>query len=708
MLQVIQDFKSGKIRLADVPAPKIAAGMVLVRTKVSAISVGTERATVDVARKSLIGKAKARPDQVKKVLDNIKREGIITTLKKVKSKLEDWKQMGYSSAGVVLAVGEGVDDLTPGMRVACGGAEYAVHSEVALVPKNLCVPIGDTVSYEDAAFTTISSIALEGVRKADVRLGENVVVVGLGLIGLLTVFLLKNSGANVLGMDIRQSGLEWAKKIGVDNTFLLGKGDPSASVKSWTQGRGADVVLLTTATQSTEPIQMAPHLLRDRGRIVLVGVAGLELEREPFYLGDLELRFSRSYGPGRYDKLYEEKGVDYPIGFVRWTERRNMEAVVSLMAQGKFRPSELITHRFDIQDAESAYKMILSPEESPIGILLDYPRELEVSSRIQVSTRQPVKKLGIGVIGAGSFAKSFILPAISKFKDAEIRSIATAHGHTARMIAEKYDIPAVSTDVMSVLEDDSVHLVFILTRHDLHGPLAIEALRRGKMVYVEKPLVRTAEELEELRKVLKTVDNPWFMVGFNRVFSPHVDFLKKQFSAGPTFPLFRVNAGALPSDHWLKDPEFGGGRWVGEGCHFLHFALHWMGEEPRSFRVHGVPSQGEKPDENLNLMLDFGQKGTFNLLYTSKGAQQYPKEHLEIWGEEKTAILEDFRRSIVFPGKKTYKTKGQDKGHSQEIRLTLEAASGGNSPPLNMEEQIATHYWLFEIARGLREEQCSS
>ncbi len=704
MLQVVQDFKSGKIRLVDVPAPVIAPGMVLVRTKTSAISVGTERATADVARKSLIGKARARPDQVKKVLENVKREGIATTLKKVKSKLEDWKQMGYSSAGVVLAVGEGVDDLTPGMRVACGGAEYAVHSEVVLVPKNLCVPIADSVPFEDAAFTTISSIALEGVRKADVRLGENVVVVGMGLIGLLAASLLKSSGANVLGMDIRESGLKWADKMGVDQTVLLGRQDPETAVKSWTQGRGADVVVLTTATQSTEPIQTAPHLLRDRGRIVLVGVAGLELEREPFYLGDIELHFSRSYGPGRYDTQYEEKGVDYPIGYVRWTERRNMEAVVSLMAQGKFHPSELITHRFDIQDADRAYDTILEGDESPVGVLLDYPREPELSSQIKIIAREATKKLGIGVIGAGSFARSFILPEIARCKDAEIRSIATAHGHSARMIAEKYKIPAASSDAQTVLEDDSVQIVFIITRHDLHGPLAMEAIRRGKMVYVEKPLVRTLDEFGELQGVLKDASSPWFMVGFNRVFSSHVDFLKKLFPHGPTFPLFRVNAGTLPSDHWLKDPQVGGGRWVGEGCHFLHFALHWMGVEPQSFRVYGVPTEGEDPDENLNLLLDFGSKGTFNFLYTSKGAPQYPKEHFEVWGEGKTALLEDFRTTTVFPGKKSFKTKGQDKGHSEEIRRTLDAALGGSPPPLDMDEQIAAHRWLFEIEKGLREE----
>jgi len=702
MLQVIQDFKSGQIRLVDVPPPAVSPGMVLIRTAVSAISVGTERSTADVGRKNLIGKAKARPDQVKKVIDNVKREGLLTTYKKVKSKLEDWKQMGYSSAGTVLAVGAGVDDLKPGMRVACGGAEYAVHAEAVVVPRNLCVPIADSVKFEDAAFTTIASIALQGVRQADVRLGENVVVMGMGLLGLITTSLLKASGANVLGMDIRESGLQRAADLGADQTVLIGEADTKDAVLSWTNGRGADSVILTVATQSNDPIKTSPYFLRDRGRIVLVGVAGLELDRDPFYLGDLELRFSRSYGPGRYDTQYEEGGIDYPIGYVRWTERRNMESIVSLMAEGKFLPSKLITHHYDITDAEKAYDVILSGEENPIGVVFNFPLETKLESRMLIKPRAATKKLGIGLIGAGSFAKSFILPEVAKCTDAELRAVATAHGHTARMIGEKYDIPVISTDALKVLEDDSVNLVFILTQHDTHGPLAMEALKRGKMVYVEKPMVRTQEEFEQLLEVIENADNPWFMTGFNRVFSSHVSFLKKQFDGVATFPLFRVNAGKLPQGHWLKDPDTGGGRWVGEGCHFLHFALNWMGVEPQSAKVVGVPVQGDYPDENLSLLLDFGSRGSFQLLYTSQGASQYPKEHFEVWGGGKTAVLEDFRTTTVYPAKKTHKTSGQDKGHSTEVKLTLETALSGSPPPLPMEEQITTHEWLFKILAEMR------
>jgi predicted dehydrogenase/threonine dehydrogenase-like Zn-dependent dehydrogenase len=704
LLQVIQDFKSGKIRLVDVPSPTVTPGMVLVKTHRSAISVGTERSTADVARKSLLGKAMARPDQVKKVWENVQREGLGTTIKKVKSKLEDWKAMGYSSTGTVLSVGMGVDDILPGLRVACGGADYAVHADITLVPQNLCVPIHDNVSFDDAAFTTISAIALQGIRQADVRMGENVVVMGMGLLGLITVELLKASGVNVLGMDIRQSGLEWAKKTGVDQTFLLGHGDAEAVVAAWSRGRGADSVILTVATQSADPMKLAPHLLRDRGRIVLVGVTGLELEREPFYHGEHELHFSRSYGPGRYDPDYEEKGIDYPIGFVRWTERRNMEAIVDLISQDRFHPSRLITHRYPITEAEKAYDAILEGTGSPVGVLLEYEPEVKSVPPVSMPARLPVKKLGIGLIGAGSFAKSFILPEIIKSSDAEIRAIATAHGHTAQMIAEKYHIPNLSTDAQKVLDDDSVHMVFILTRHDLHAPLVMEALRRGKMVYVEKPLVLTSEELDELEALLPQVKSPWIMVGFNRVFSAHANFMREQFKESPQFMLYRVNAGSLPKEHWLKDPQVGGGRWVGEGCHFLNFAFHWMGSDILGASVSGYPLPGEKPDENLTLKLDFGSKGTFTLLYTSQGARQYPKEHLEIWGGGKTGIMEDFRLSTVHPGKKTFKTSSQDKGQAEEVKRTLEAALSGAPSPLSLKELLTTHRWLFKIEKMLRNE----
>jgi predicted dehydrogenase/threonine dehydrogenase-like Zn-dependent dehydrogenase len=703
MLQVIQDFKSGKIRLAEVPAPGVAAGSVLVRTHASAISVGTERTTADVARKSLIGKARMRPDLVRKVLDNVQREGLATTIKKVKGRLDEWKPMGYSVAGVVKEVGAGVEDLLPGMRVACAGADYASHSQIVVVPKNLVVSLPDGVSYEDAAFTTIASIALQGIRRAEVCLGDNVVVLGLGLIGLMTVELLKACGANVLGMDIRRKALEWAGKVGVDRTVLLGEEDPEEAVAAWSNGRGADVVILTTATQSSAPIRMAPTLLRDRGRLVVVGVTGLALEREVFYMRDLQLLFSRSYGPGRYDPEYEEKGRDYPIGFVRWTERRNMEAVVSLMAQGKFQPSKLITHRFPITEAEKAYQTILEGTESPVGVLLTYPEEPATARRMAIQVRPQAGSLKIGVIGAGGFARNFILPQIAKCRQAQIGVVATVHGHTARMVAQKYNIPDVTTVAQEVLDDDAIRMVFIMTRHDTHAGLVTEALRRGKMVYVEKPLAVNQEQLDQIEEALRRSPAPWLMVGFNRVFSPHAEFLRKHFAHSPHFLLFRVNAGTLPAGHWSRDAGQGG-RWIGEGCHFLHFARHWFAADPRGFAVSGIPMRGEDPLDNLSLFLDFGEAGTFNLLYTSRGAKKYPKEHLEVWGEGKTAILEDFRKTTVFPGKKAHRSSGQDKGIDTEIARTLQAALKGEPPPLDVEELLSTHRLLFQIENSLRQQ----
>lgn len=702
MLQVVQDFKSGRIRVVEVPPPALAPGMVLVETRASAISVGTERATVDVGRKTLLGKARARPDLVRKTLETLRKEGLTTTLKKVRSRLEEWKPLGYSSAGIVRAVGEGVERLSPGMPVACGGGGFAVHSELALVPQNLCVPIPEGVSFEDAAFATLSAIALQGLRQAEVRTGDRVVVLGLGLIGLLAVGLLRASGAFALGMDIRESALEWGEKMGMDDGVLLGRDDPVKRTLAWSRGRGADAVLITTATRSKDPLRLAPQLLRDRGRIVVVGVAGLELDREPFYLKELDLRFSRSYGPGRYDPLYEEKGIDYPIGYVRWTEGRNIEATLDLMARGLFRPSQLVTHRFAIEEAERAYALLLEGKEPVVGVLFTYPKRGEPQTpTLTLHPRKRTGKLGIGIIGAGNFARAYLIPEIARFPEGEIRILATAHGHTARMVGERYGVPEVTTDPLAVIHHPDVELVFILTRHHLHAPLLLEALKAGKKVYVEKPMVRTSEELQALARWVEAHPEAWVMVGFNRVFSPHFRFLRESFHTFPQFLFYRVNAGPLPPDHWLKDPVEGGGRWVGEGCHFLHFALHWMGKPPEDFALRGVPVEGEHADENLSLFLDFGDRGSFALLYTTRGAKDYPKEHLEVWGDGLTGLLEDFRHSRLFPGKRRLHTRGQDKGHREEIRKTLAAARHGGPPPLPWDELLETHRWLFRIREAL-------
>ena len=704
MKQVVQDFKSGKIRVIDIPAPQCAPNMVLVRNVASAISVGTERGTVSVAQKTLLGKAKARPDLVKKTLDAIKKEGLLTTLQMVRARLEDWKPMGYSSAGIVIEVGEGVTHVRPGDHVACGGGGYAVHSEIVAVPKNLCVRLPDGVSFEDAAFTTIASIALQAVRQAEINVGDTVVVYGLGLVGLLAVGILKANGAKVIGVDIDKDKLEFGKIMGADEVKFPGS-NLMETVQTFTGGVGADAVLLTASTKSKEPIKVAPSLLRDRGKIVVVGKINLELDWETFYYKELELRFSRSYGPGRYDPSYEEKGVDYPVGYVKWTEGRNMEAIVQLIAQGKLKPSKLITHKFSIEQAEDAYRLITEGSEKPIGVLITYdlPSETTVERTIGVLSA-PIKesKLKIGLIGAGKFGRTFIIPNLVKNPDVRISMIATAHGHTAQMVAEKYKIPTITTDPMEVLNSKDVDIVFILTRHNLHAPLVIEAMKQKKMVYVEKPLVMNWDELHEIEKTAEKIGSVWLMVGFNRVFSPHFKFLRDRFSGGPNFLVYRVNAGPLPPDYWMKDPTEGGGRWIGEGVHFLHFGIHWMKQEPEGVFASGIPVSGEGPDENMSVMADFGNKGTLFILYTSKGARTYPKEHIEVWGNGKTGIIENYRLSRVYPDGKKFKTRLQDKGHKNEVISTINAALSGSPPPLKFEELILTHKWMLKVWDKIR------
>lgn len=699
MKQVVQDFKSGKIRVIDTPVPQCGPNMVLVRNIASAISVGTERGTVSVAKKSLIGKARARPDLVKKTLDAIKKEGLLTTLQMVRARLEDWKPMGYSSAGKVIEVGEGVNHVRPGDHVACGGGGYAVHAEIIAVPKNLCVRLSEGISFEDAAFTTIASISLQAVRQAEVNVGDTIVVYGLGLVGLLAVEILKANGARVIGVDVDPEKIEYGITMGADDVKLPG-GQLMETVKTITGGVGADAVILTASTKSKEPMSIAPSLLRDRGRIVVVGKVNLELDWETFYYKELDLRFSRSSGPGRYDPTYEEKGVDYPIGYVKWTEGRNMEAIVQLISQGKLKPSKLITHKFPIDKAEDAYKLITEGSEKPVGVLITYgapTKEVEKKKVSVLSNLRKDSKLRIGLIGAGKFGRTFIIPNLVKNPDASIAMVATAHGHTAKMVAEKYKIPTITTDPMDVLKSKDVDIVFILTRHNLHAPLVIEAMKQRKMVYVEKPLVMNWDELHEIENTAGKVGSVWLMVGFNRVFSPHFKFLRKRFPNGVNFLVYRVNAGPLPSDYWMKDPTEGGGRWIGEGVHFLHFGIHWMSKEPDEVYVSGIPLSGEGPDENVSVLVDFGNRGILFILYTSRGAKTYPKEHVEVWGDGKTGIIENYRLSKVHPDGKKFKTRLQDKGHKNEIISTINAALSGNPPPLQFDELISTHKWMLRV-----------
>ena len=695
MKQVVQDFKDGKIKVIDAPDPVPEPGFIIVRNYFSAISAGTEKTTVGTGKKSLIGKARARPDLVKKVVENIKREGLGQTLKKVRSKLDEYKLLGYSSAGKVIAMGEGVTNFSPGDVVACGGGNYATHSELIKVPVNLCVKVPDGVGLDEAAFATIGAIAMQGVRQADVRVGERVGVIGLGLIGLLTLQILKASGCRVFGIDVDREAIKRAGNFGLDAGSISGEGIEER-VATFTDGFGLDSVIITAGTRSSEPVHTASRILRDRGKVVVVGAVGMELEREPFYMKELSLSLSRSYGPGRYDPVYEEKGIDYPIGYVRWTEQRNMEAFLDLVAQKKINVKTLITHRFTIEMANEAYDLILNRREPFIGVVFEYGETLaEKVKTIEVSP--PVEKkedvIVAGVIGAGSFGKTFIIPALKSNPHVQLSMVATSHGAGAVNVAKRFGFYRATSDTEEILSNRDINTVFILTRHNLHAPYVLRAIEEGKNVYVEKPLAISLEDVERIGKKLK--ENPVkIMVGFNRRFSLHAERLKSFFGDehGPLIIHYRVNAGALPPDHWTRDPDIGGGRIIGEGCHFLDFTRFLTGGRITEVKLYPA---GDR--ENAIIVVSFEDGSMASIHYTTTGDKSFPKERVEVIGDGKVGIIDDYRTTILSSGgnRNVFKSKSQDKGYVQEINAFVDYVLGKKGPAIPPEEILEVSEWII-------------
>ena len=564
MRQVVQHMRSGKLTVEDVPSPTVQAGGLLVATRASLISAGTERSTVEVAKKSLVGKAMDRPDLVRKVVQKVQKDGLLDTARMVSARLDAPAALGYSCAGIVLEVGEGVTGFAVGDRVACAGQNYASHAEVVFVPQNLCVKVPDSVTFEDAAYVTVGAIALQGVRQADPKLGDIVAVIGLGLVGQITVQLLRANGCRVLAADPDAAKQDLAREHGAEQAVAP---DALAAVAAAaTEGHGVDAVLIAASTKESGPVEQAGEIARKKGRVVVVGAVGMTLPREPYYLKELELRLSTSYGPGRYDLEYEEKGRDYPYGYVRWTERRNMAAFIQLIAEGRMNVGALTRYRVPIARAEEAYARILGSSDSPLGVLLTYGEDGAEPARTAVTLRRDahVSRVRIGLIGAGSHVKDALLPALKKAGDAEIVSVCTQRGINAKALAARVGASACTTDYRDVLQDEAVNAVVVGTRHNLHAELVLAALRAGKHVFVEKPLCLTGEELEEITALYaeKAKAGLRLAVGFNRRFSPHFD-KAKAFLAGRRNPLvmiYRVNAGGLPPDHWTQDPEVGGGR----------------------------------------------------------------------------------------------------------------------------------------------------
>ncbi|MFH2002791.1 MAG: bi-domain-containing oxidoreductase, partial [Planctomycetota bacterium] len=567
MKQIIQSFKTGEIEIEEVPAPVCRPGGLLVATCTSLVSAGTERQIVDLARKSLLGKAKARPDLVKKVSRKIRTDGLLATIDSVKSRLDQPFPLGYSCAGIVVEVGEGVTGFSRGDRVACAGQDYASHAEMNFVPKNLCVKIPDNVNMEAASFVTLGAIAFQAVRQADPRLGETVAVIGLGLLGQIVVQLLKASGCTVLGVDLDASKVELAHELGCDQAVTDNALEAAMEI---TGARGMDSVIIAASTPSSRPIEMAGEMCRAKGTVVVLGAVGMNVPRKIYYERELDLRLSMSYGPGRYDPSYEEYGHDYPYGYVRWTENRNMAAFLRLVAENKVSLEPLITHRFDIDGALEAYDTIGGANKSPyLGIILNYPRTDTNSGtqrRVQLKPKNEHAATGqvvAGVIGAGSFAQGTLIPNLASIPSCRLRGLADLRGEKANHVARKFGYEFCCSDVEELLEDPTINTVFITTRHDSHASLVIRALEAGKHVFVEKPLCMNEDELQKIMQAYYARQGrSRLMVGFNRRFAPLVSRLKEQFNhcRTPLVMLFRINAGALPLNSWVQDPREGGGR----------------------------------------------------------------------------------------------------------------------------------------------------
>lgn len=694
MKQIEQNYRSGAMRVIDAPAPRAGRGSALVRSKVSLISAGTEKQIVDLSRASLAGKAIKRPDLVQQTVRKMRNEGLIPVARKVFAKLDTPIPLGYSLAGVVEAAGEGAGVAT-GDRVACAGAGIANHAEYNAVPKNLMVRIPDTVSDADASFVTLGAIALQGVRIAQPTLGERMVVSGLGLIGLLTVQILKANGCRVLGFDPNPRRAALAREMGADMAVSEGL---ETAVHGFTDGHGADAVLVTASTKSSEPLNRAAEISRMKGRVVVVGLVGMSIDRDPFYKRELDLRLSMSNGPGRYDPAYEREGHDYPLPYVRWTEARNMAAFLELVADGRVTPSRLVTHRFDIADAEQAYRL-MDGDEPYMAILLDYAQADNIPAHtVAVSGRRAPSGDGVAFIGFGNYAKAVLLPALPATARSALATVVTSNGITAHSAAEKGGFAAASTDAGAVLQDPAISTVFIVTRHDSHADLAIRALEAGKHVFVEKPLALSHADLD---RIVAAADGSSgiLTVGFNRRFARFVCQTAALFAqrAAPLSMMYRVNAGPVPKESWVHGSE-GGGRIAGEICHFIDTLAAIVDALPVA--VERASPRGVDDSVTLLLRFDDGSVGT--IVYTSQGDPSVPKEFIEVFGAGTIVQIEDFSAMTVHRNGKAQRNKGaQDKGQKALVEAFLHARENGQAP-IPLDHLIAVSRTTL-LAAGIEE-----
>jgi polar amino acid transport system substrate-binding protein len=685
MKVLTQKLKNGEMEIQEVSFPNLSDNYVLVQNYYSVISAGTEGKTVNDARANYLEKALARKDEVKEVYKLAKEIGVFDTYKIVKNRLESPSVLGYSTSGKVIGVGDEVKNIRIGDYVACAGGSHAFHAEVSAVPENLVVKVSNDIDMLEASYTTIGSIALQGVRQSDLKLGENCLVIGLGLIGQITMQILEAAGVNVIGVDIDKEKVEIAKKIGFENCFERQNSDITNHIEQLTNGFGVDAVIITAATDSNDPVNFAGQAARKKAKVIVVGAVPTGFKRENYYKKELELKMACSYGPGRYDNNYEEKSIDYPYEYVRWTENRNMQAFVELIKKGDLRLDYLNTHCYEFENIESAYDLITEDSENYLGIAIKYKRDKELDKNVEFSHSIPKSqdKINIGIIGAGSFAQKFVLPNLRD--NSNLISVLTSKGQNARYVAQKFGIKKCVNDAKSIFQDPEIDTVFILTRHDLHARHVVDALNNDKNVYVEKPLCLNSNELEQIKNAYES-SKRHLMVGFNRRFAPFAKKIKNKMSENlPIAINCRVNVGDKDKDHWTYDPDIGGGLIIGEACHFIDLCNFIVGSKPKSVYTSYVPNKINLID-TVNISLSFGNNSIANISFFANGNTDLDKERIEVFSGGKSYIITDFKRLDIYGSEqKTLKSK-INKGRKSEINAFIDAIKNKKTTPINFED----------------------
>ncbi len=707
MKQVVQSLRTGTLSVSEVPPPSLRPQGVLVRTVASLVSAGTERMLVEFAGKNLLQKARSRPDLVRRTLDKARREGALNAIDGVRARLDRPLPLGYSLAGSVVAVGSEASEFRVGDRVACAGAGYANHAEQVYVPRNLVVRLPDNVTFEAGAFAALGAIALQGIRQAEVTLGHHVAVIGLGLVGQLSVSLLRAAGCRVFGVEPNVDRLTRALAGGAHAVSTPDQAE--AAGHNFTGGHGFDAILITAGTHSDQPVALAGALARDRAIIVALGAVGMHIPRKVYYDKELDFRLSRSYGPGRNDPTYEEKGHDYPYAYVRWTEQRNMQAFIELLASGTLDAAPLITHRIPIEAAPRAYDLIAGKADEPsLGVLLTYnPAGAELPRRITLQARPLLQApIRVGVVGAGNFANGVLLPALREVPSIERVGIVSGAGLSARHAAERFGFAYCASDLAELLADPQINWLAITTRHDLHASQAIAAMQAGKDVFVEKPLALNRTELTDVLAVQQETGRR-LMVGFNRRFAPMVQEMRR-FVEGhqrALVALYRVNAGMIPAEHWTQDPAVGGGRIIGEVCHFIDLLSFLLGALPIRVYTAAARSTGQALDDEVVITLHFADGSVGTIIYAAGGDPSYGKERIEIIGDRKVAVLDDFRAlELITDGKRTHRRERlrPDKGHRGEWQALATAAQNGSPTPIGLEVIQAVHLAAYAAVESLR------